>query len=177
VNDVETNYETKADEEHWRERDPEEMSEYQLIKSIHDSQREFTATENRLRKRLRAESAHPTLPVNENLLASDIGVRWIRKEGKDVIRIPWIYIEPHLKKRRRKKKSARQRKIEEKSSRENLLNSSVTDCAVCRGQLGLVICCDTCPRMYHPECLFPKVENPDLLPEFWQCHVCLAQTE
>mmetsp|Transcript_5426 Transcript_5426/g.9492 ORF Transcript_5426/g.9492 Transcript_5426/m.9492 type:complete len:684 (-) Transcript_5426:495-2546(-) len=45
------------------------------------------------------------------------------------------------------------------------------DCAICF-QGGELVCCDVCPRSYHPPCL--KVD-PERIPARWQCHACDAE--
>ena len=44
-------------------------------------------------------------------------------------------------------------------------------CASC-GLDGVLVCCDDCPKAYHPnECLDPSVD-PDTIPS-WHCNECL----
>lgn len=45
-------------------------------------------------------------------------------------------------------------------------------CSICRRAGGLVICCDGCPEVFHPECLNPPIFDPALLPDPWYCQTC-----
>ncbi|XP_061080874.1 sp110 nuclear body protein-like isoform X2 [Conger conger] len=45
------------------------------------------------------------------------------------------------------------------------------DCSVC-GELGVLLCCDRCPRAFHEECHLPAVEER-LLGGEWLCTYCV----
>eukprot|EP00587_Corethron_hystrix_P008563 CAMPEP_0113330452 /NCGR_PEP_ID=MMETSP0010_2-20120614/21649_1 /TAXON_ID=216773 ORGANISM="Corethron hystrix, Strain 308" /NCGR_SAMPLE_ID=MMETSP0010_2 /ASSEMBLY_ACC=CAM_ASM_000155 /LENGTH=317 /DNA_ID=CAMNT_0000193025 /DNA_START=109 /DNA_END=1059 /DNA_ORIENTATION=+ /assembly_acc=CAM_ASM_000155 len=47
------------------------------------------------------------------------------------------------------------------------LDSNVDNCSIC-GAIGMLICCDRCPRAFHKECLDYVDESDDE----WICHVC-----
>ena len=45
-------------------------------------------------------------------------------------------------------------------------------CRVCH-KIGFLLCCDTCPAVYHLDCLDPPLdETPE---DDWQCPLCTAQ--
>lgn len=49
------------------------------------------------------------------------------------------------------------------------------NCTVCLGK-GKVICCDSCPRVFHLYCL-DHVLDEKRLPEFWECNSCRGNTQ
>ncbi len=65
-----------------------------------------------------------------------------------------------------KSKSAKE---EEASSAAQIEEDGNTDyCAKC-GRAGDLLCCDVCPRAFHPQCM----DGPDSVPDdFWKCHYC-----
>lgn len=50
-------------------------------------------------------------------------------------------------------------------------NTNEDECAVC-GDGGDLLCCDACPKSYHPRCL----DMMEDLPESWVCPVCARQS-
>lgn len=44
-------------------------------------------------------------------------------------------------------------------------------CRVCH-RLGDLLCCETCPAVFHLECVEPPLV--DVPPEDWQCNICKA---
>jgi len=55
------------------------------------------------------------------------------------------------------------------------LKRSPLRCVKCQDpEGGLVVCCDSCPRLFHPKCLTPPVEDPKVLPDPWYCEYCRA---
>ncbi|XP_031787989.1 nucleosome-remodeling factor subunit NURF301 isoform X3 [Nasonia vitripennis] len=59
--------------------------------------------------------------------------------------------------------------------REDLLHEGNRDyddhCRVCH-RLGDLLCCETCPAVFHLECVEPPLV--DVPPEDWQCNICKA---
>ncbi|XP_014211852.1 nucleosome-remodeling factor subunit NURF301 isoform X2 [Copidosoma floridanum] len=59
--------------------------------------------------------------------------------------------------------------------REDLLHEGAKDyddhCRVCH-RLGDLLCCETCPAVFHLECVDPPLR--DVPPEDWQCNICKA---
>ncbi|XP_058794232.1 nucleosome-remodeling factor subunit NURF301 isoform X2 [Phymastichus coffea] len=59
--------------------------------------------------------------------------------------------------------------------REDLLHEGNKDyddhCRVCH-RLGDLLCCETCPAVFHLECVEPPLV--DVPPEDWQCNICKA---
>lgn len=45
-------------------------------------------------------------------------------------------------------------------------------CRACN-RLGELICCESCPAVYHIECLNPPLKDPDNPPDMWKCPVCM----
>lgn len=62
------------------------------------------------------------------------------------------------------------------SVREQLLGDGTIlhedHCRACN-KLGELICCESCPAVYHIECLSPPLKDPDNPPDFWKCPVCV----
>lgn len=50
-------------------------------------------------------------------------------------------------------------------------DGKVFDCVIC-GQVGNLLCCDNCPRAYHPKCVGGR-EGIDT--ENWSCWECLIE--
>jgi nucleosome-remodeling factor subunit BPTF len=46
-------------------------------------------------------------------------------------------------------------------------------CRVCH-RLGNLLCCETCPAVYHLECVDPPLE--DVPTEDWQCNICASHS-
>lgn len=48
---------------------------------------------------------------------------------------------------------------------------------LCNGclQKGLLLCCDYCPLVYHPECLNPPLK--DQPSDYWMCPQCTMELE
>lgn len=47
--------------------------------------------------------------------------------------------------------------------------SHEVNCHVCQGR-GVLLCCDSCPYVFHPACLHPIItQRPS---EYWHCPVC-----
>uniref|UniRef100_A0A7E4W0P5 RING-type domain-containing protein n=3 Tax=Panagrellus redivivus TaxID=6233 RepID=A0A7E4W0P5_PANRE len=48
-------------------------------------------------------------------------------------------------------------------------------CAICN-QGGDLICCDSCPKVYHNNCHIPNIRvTADKLPDDWQCNRCVSR--
>ena len=60
----------------------------------------------------------------------------------------------------------------------NTTNSDATalnnDYCSCCGMTGMFLCCESCPKSYHFQCINPPVD-PNNLPEFWYCKECLKK--
>lgn len=49
-------------------------------------------------------------------------------------------------------------------------------CSYCN-KSGLLVCCDTCPAMYHRRCLVQITNSSDIGDGFWSCPVCIEKRE
>lgn len=64
---------------------------------------------------------------------------------------------------------------------ENLISNSATpeidatalnnDFCSCCGMTGMFLCCESCPKSYHFQCINPPVDSNNL-PDFWYCKEC-----
>ncbi|KAG0140436.1 hypothetical protein CROQUDRAFT_358638 [Cronartium quercuum f. sp. fusiforme G11] len=59
------------------------------------------------------------------------------------------------------------------SSGIEMTNVSSDFCAAC-GAAGLYVCCDGCPRVFHPFCLEPPLSGVEEAGEHWYCRECDA---
>ena len=50
-------------------------------------------------------------------------------------------------------------------------DSGNDDCCEICGEYGEMICCDSCPRVFHPDCLKMK----DIPDGHWSCFKCLER--
>lgn len=57
-----------------------------------------------------------------------------------------------------------------------LTNVSSDLCAAC-GAAGLYVCCDGCPRVFHPFCLEPPLAGVEEAGEHWYCRECDASQD
>lgn len=48
------------------------------------------------------------------------------------------------------------------------------DYCSCCGMTGLFLCCESCPKSYHFQCINPPVD-PNNLPEVWYCKECIKK--
>lgn len=48
------------------------------------------------------------------------------------------------------------------------------DYCSCCGMTGMFLCCESCPKSYHFQCINPPVDRNNL-PEFWHCKECIKK--
>jgi hypothetical protein len=48
------------------------------------------------------------------------------------------------------------------------------DYCSCCGMTGMFLCCESCPKSYHFQCINPPID-PNNLPDFWYCKECIKK--
>ena len=150
-----------------------------LIDSLFDSDSELSEFDDShfyfTRKRISIESINDKLERKSRKKNKDgILVNPFKSPNMEDAEEDWITIKKYITNLPKKSLKSIGKSLICTNGKRSLRNAdyleSDDNCAVCLGK-GKVLCCDSCPRVFHVDCL-DEVLDYDPLPEFWECNSC-----